>query len=121
MKEGKLAESRLQFAKVIPQDASHRFVGNYLAVEVYLTGSYDSAITIAEKYPERLSGQEDRNWYKLLKQVKLEADGSTTYRKELKEKLDWYFGGKQTRVKLDAWIEGARMNQCYESIPAGLA
>ena len=115
MKEGRLAESSAQFAKVIPQDASHRFVGNYLAVEVYLTGSYDTAITIAEKYPERLSGQEDRNWHKLLKQVKLEADGSASYQKELKEKLNWYFGGKQTRVKLDTWIEGANINHAMKA------
>lgn len=115
MREGKLAEARVQFAKIIPADASHRFVGNYLAVEVYSTGSYDSAISIAEKYPERLSGQDDRYWYTLLKQVKLAADGSASYQRELKEKLDWYFGGKQTKTKLEAWIEGTSTDSAMKT------
>ncbi|XEC95132.1 carboxypeptidase regulatory-like domain-containing protein [Paenibacillus tarimensis] len=102
MKQGKLEEAGEQFAAVMEEDLSHRFIGNYLAVELYTTGSFESAAALADKYPERSYGA--AVWSEVVEALAEEAkqaENPQAYWEELKEKLEWFFNDDQERY--DQW------------------
>ncbi|RKJ15401.1 carboxypeptidase regulatory-like domain-containing protein, partial [Butyricicoccus sp. 1XD8-22] len=53
MKQGKVKEASERFKQVMELDKSHRFVGSWLAVELYDGKTFEHALTIARDYPER--------------------------------------------------------------------
>ncbi|WP_340007157.1 hypothetical protein MHH52_05560 [Paenibacillus sp. FSL K6-0276] len=107
MHQGKLEEAREQFAMALEHDESHRFIGSYLAAELYAGESLSSIITLAERYPENSFGLNGYRWPQMLKQLIAERTKQpNNFDQELKEKLGWYVNG-QTDV-LKQWIEGAK-------------
>ncbi|WP_456276641.1 carboxypeptidase regulatory-like domain-containing protein [Bacillus sp. AK128] len=85
MKQGKLEEARDRFQHVMEEDQSHRFVGNWIAVEIYLNNSYEKALHIAENYPER--GYNQKDWKQMI--IQLESEPI----EDVKHFLDSYFEG----------------------------
>lgn len=105
--QGKLKEAREQFAIALEHDNSHRFIGSYLAAELYAGESLSSVLTLAERYPEHSFGLNGYRWPQMVKQLMTERTKQpSNFEQELKEKLGWYMNG-QTDV-LKQWIEGAK-------------
>ncbi|OMD42480.1 carboxypeptidase-like regulatory domain-containing protein [Paenibacillus odorifer] len=105
--QGKLKEAREQFAIALEHDNSHRFIGSYLAAELYAGESLSSVLTLAERYPEHSFGLNGYRWPQMVKQLVTERTKQpSNFEQELKEKLGWYMNG-QTDV-LKKWIEGAK-------------
>ena len=105
--QGKLKEAREQFAIALEHDNSHRFIGSYLAAELYAGESLSSVLTLAERYPEHSFGLNGYRWPQMVKQLMTERTKQpSNFEQELKEKLGWYMNG-QTDV-LKKWIEGAK-------------
>ncbi|WP_339317180.1 carboxypeptidase-like regulatory domain-containing protein [Paenibacillus sp. FSL R10-2734] len=107
MHQGKIEEAREQFAMAIELDNSHRFIGSYLAVELYAGESLSSAMTLAERYPEHSFGHSGYRWPQMVKQLITERTKQpNNFDQELKEKLGWYVNGQKDTLK--QWIEGAK-------------
>lgn len=105
--QGKLKEAREQFAIALEHDNSHRFIGSYLAAELYAGESLSSVLTLAERYPEHSFGLNGYRWPQMVKQLMNERTKQpSNFEQELKEKLGWYMNG-QTDV-LKKWIDGAK-------------
>ncbi|MBY0098335.1 carboxypeptidase-like regulatory domain-containing protein [Mesobacillus maritimus] len=103
MKQGKLAEAKQTFQQAMELDNENRFVGNWLAVELYTDadGSYDSARGLAKMYPER--GFESRDWYGMIGKMITEKKEFTDYDQDLKHALELYFN--ENHESLNQWIE----------------
>ncbi len=108
MKQGRLAESLKHFENALDNDPSHRFVGNYLAVAIRLSGDFGSTATNAARYLEHSPYDKDTPvWSELIEALTNEANGSgEEYAQKLNEALDLYFGGEQSEV--DEWMAGSR-------------
>jgi len=105
LKQGKLKEAREAFAKAMELDRSHRFVGQYLAVELLLSDTFEAAQSLADRYPERSLGGRQTNWPSLVRSLSTESAASTApaaYWDELQEKLQWALYGSHG-TSLDAW------------------
>lgn len=107
MQQGKLEEARKQFAIALKYDDSHRFIGSFLAAELYAGESLSSVMTLAERYPELSFGHSGYRWPRMIKQLLAEQKNQPkVFDQELKEKLEWYVNG-QTDV-LKQWIASAK-------------
>jgi len=107
MQQGKLKEAREQFAIALEHDNSHRFIGSYLAAELYAGESLSSVLTLAERYPEHSFGLNGYRWPQMLKQLIAERTKQPNdFDQELKEKLGWYMNGQTDAFK--QWIDGAK-------------
>ncbi|MEK5252904.1 carboxypeptidase-like regulatory domain-containing protein [Paenibacillus sp. FSL F4-0125] len=117
--QGKLKEAREQFAIALEHDNSHRFIGSYLAAELYAGESLSSVLTLAERYPEHSFGLNGYRWPQMVKQLINERTKQpSNFEQELKEKLGWYMNG-QTDV-LKKWIEGAKSSALKTFMKAAL-
>ncbi|WP_313429333.1 carboxypeptidase regulatory-like domain-containing protein [Siminovitchia terrae] len=103
MKQGKIKEASERFKQVMELDKSHEFVGSWLAVELYDGKTFEHAIAIAKDYPERLFGNEKRDWFQMVQALQEESKTDPHYRKELKEALDLYF--KNENTELSHWMQ----------------
>lgn len=117
--QGKLKEAREQFAKALALDNSYRFIGSYLAAELYAGESLSSVLTLAERYPEHSFGHSGYRWPQMVKQLITERTKQpSNFDQELQEKLGWYVNG-QTNV-LKKWIEGAKSSALKKFMQAVL-
>lgn len=120
MHQGKLEEAREQFAMALEHDGSHRFIGSYLAAELYAGESLSSVMTLAEHYPEHSFDHNGYRWPQMLKQLIAERTKQpNNFDQELKEKLGWYMNG-QTDV-LKQWIDSTKSSALKTFIQAVLA
>lgn len=103
MKQGRLEEAERWFGQVIRQDKSHRFIGNYLAVHMLYSGSLESTLQLARKYPERMMSS-DTDWAVLVERMLIESEGNSGYTEILKEKLQWGMSGERDAIQL--WTPG---------------
>ncbi|MBD8006315.1 carboxypeptidase regulatory-like domain-containing protein [Bacillus norwichensis] len=103
MKQGKVKEASERFKQVMELDKSHRFVGSWLAVELYDGKTFEHALTIARDYPERPFSDEKRDWFQMVQALQEESKTDPHYRKELKEGLDLYF--KNEHEGLSHWMQ----------------
>ncbi|WP_239616008.1 carboxypeptidase-like regulatory domain-containing protein [Cohnella mopanensis] len=108
MKQRRFEEAAVQLREAIPNDPSHRFVGHYLAVEIYSTGSLESAMRLAEQYPERAPLEKGTpNWSKLVGELELESKAAGDgYAEDMKQALDIYFDGDESR--LNKWLSSTK-------------
>ncbi|MEK3771214.1 carboxypeptidase-like regulatory domain-containing protein [Paenibacillus sp. FSL R5-0887] len=107
MQQGKLEEARKQFAIALKYDDSHRFIGSFLAAELYAGESLSSVMTLAERYPEHSFGHSGYRWPQMIKQLLAERKNQPkVFDQELKEKLEWYVNGKTDVLK--QWIASAK-------------
>lgn len=104
MKQKRFEEAAGHLREAIANDPSHRFVGNYLAVEMYTKDSFESAMRLAKLYPERSPYEQGNpNWGKLVNELERESrDAGDGYAEELKQALEFYFDGNESR--LDEWL-----------------
>jgi tetratricopeptide (TPR) repeat protein len=120
MHQGKLTEARKQFSIALEHDDSHRFIGSYLAAELYAGESLASVLTLAERYPEHSFGLNGYRWPQMIKQLIAERTKQPdNFDQELKEKLGWYMDG-QTDV-LKQWIDSTKSSALKTFIQAVLA
>ncbi|MFD2045095.1 hypothetical protein ACFSTA_15535 [Ornithinibacillus salinisoli] len=106
MKQEKLEESRELFQEVMQKDESNYFVGNWLAVEIYLSEDFNKAIEIAKEHPDKTylgHGETRKDWLTLVKKLQEESVPFTNYEQELKNVLELYF--KSNEEELTQWIE----------------
>ncbi|WP_256758918.1 carboxypeptidase-like regulatory domain-containing protein [Cohnella sp. WQ 127256] len=104
MKQRRFKEAAVELAEAMTEDRSHRFIGNYVAVELYLNETYDSAMKLADQYPERAPFEQGNpNWRQLIQGLKQEGSSiGGSYTKELKMTLEAYFDENQDQ--LDKWM-----------------
>jgi len=103
MKQEKLKEARNLFKKALQMDKGNRFIGTWLAVEIYEGAKYEDVLQLARTYPERPLGDETRHWTSLVSHVQKEAKQFDRYEDEFKEVLLLYF--KDDEEELDEWLE----------------
>ncbi|MCQ6561076.1 tetratricopeptide repeat protein [Paenibacillus mendelii] len=106
MRQGKLKESLERFEQALRVDSSHRFVGNYLAILVYVNPSLDPALKAANQYPERSFGMDSRDWSELVH--KLQEEGK---RVEASQEEDQYGTAGQPDVEVEGRENGDRSEQ----------
>ncbi|MEK4877605.1 MULTISPECIES: carboxypeptidase-like regulatory domain-containing protein [Paenibacillus] len=107
MQQGKLEEARKQFAIALKYDDSHRFIGSFLAAELYAGESLSSVMALAERYPELSFGHSGYRWPQMIKQLLAERKNQPkVFDQELKEKLEWYVNGQKDVLK--QWIASAK-------------
>src|SRR5699024_9054113 len=120
MKQKKLQAARAAFEKAMEMDDSNRFIGNWLAVELYLNESFEKVLDIAKSYPERplerpmikVQGE----WATIITKLKKEGSQSEAYRNKLKEALAIYFKGNEKN--LTDWIDSTEKPAIKEFIKA---
>ncbi|HBZ10972.1 MAG TPA: hypothetical protein DEO65_14055 [Bacillus bacterium] len=103
MKQGKLKEASERFKQVMNRDKSHRFIGSWLAVELYEGKTFEHAMAMAKEYPERPFADENRDWFYMVQALEEESETDPLYRQELKETLDLYF--KNRDKDLSIWMK----------------
>lgn len=108
MKQGRIKEARSSFTQALDQDKSHRFIGSYIALELLTSGSYDIALQLADKYPDR-SLTQLHDWAALVSRMKKEAADSATYSKELHQKIGWFVESKEEQLHQWASSEGGTL------------
>lgn len=108
MKQRRFVEAAALFKEAMKGDPSHRFIGNYLATELYTTGRFDLALKLAEDFPERTPYEQGiPNWSKLVQELEQESKtNGSSYAKDIKMRLESYFDGDQER--LDSWMSTTR-------------
>ncbi|MDF2660054.1 MAG: hypothetical protein K0Q94_2845, partial [Paenibacillus sp.] len=120
--QSRFDEALAYFEQAMRLDGSHRFVGLYLAVEIYTDRSMEEALRIAKAYPEHFVGPPQRNWVRLVDAMGEESAASSqvkTYMDELREKLEWVFQGDEERLR--SWIAATRQDGMKEFVRAVMA
>ncbi|MBT2291020.1 carboxypeptidase regulatory-like domain-containing protein [Paenibacillus albidus] len=104
MQQGKLDEARQQFAIALEQDDSHRFIGSFLAAELYAGAPLHAVLELAERYPDHSFGGSGNRWPLMIgKLISAKARHPELFEQQLQEKLQWYVEGQEDR--LEQWIE----------------
>lgn len=118
MKQRRFVEAAALFQEAMKGDPSHRFIGNYLATELYTTGRFKSAMKLAEDFPERSPYEQGNpNWSKLVQELEQESKtNGSSYAKDIKMSLENYFDGDQER--LDRWMSTTRQKALKAFIQA---
>jgi len=97
MQQRRIPEAAERFREAMESDPSHRFVGNFLAVELYAGRTLHEASRLAEAYPERAPYDPGTPvWQNLIAGLEKERDrlgDAAGYAKELKTALESYFDG----------------------------
>ncbi|RED64927.1 carboxypeptidase-like regulatory domain-containing protein [Cohnella lupini] len=107
MNQGRLPESLEHFENAMENDPSHRFVGNFLATGLRLSGDFASAAISASRYMEHSPYDKDTpDWSELIKAMANEAKSThERYVQALNQALDLYFRGEQSLI--DDWLASA--------------
>ncbi|WP_010098844.1 carboxypeptidase-like regulatory domain-containing protein [Ornithinibacillus scapharcae] len=117
MKQGKHDKADSQFREAMRIDGSHRFVGLWIANEMYRNGLSESVLEIAIEYPFHSYGTgSGTDWLQLVKSTISESDQFESYEVELKEVLNLYFNGEIE--KLDKWINTTNKSSLKELLKA---
>ncbi len=98
MQQGKFETAENQLMDIIEMDYSNQFIGDLIAVNLYLHESIPKALTLAKRYPERLSAEQMTDWVTLLQQMEMEAATTSDYDDFLKKVLDLYMKGKEKEL-----------------------
>jgi len=76
MKQRRTEEATMQFREAMERDPSHRFVGNFLAAELYAGRSFAEVSKLAEAYPERAPYETGAPvWKRLIGELERESAG----------------------------------------------
>ncbi|ASA19433.1 hypothetical protein [Paenibacillus donghaensis] len=120
LRQGQLEEARKLLATALQEDGSHRYVGSYLAAELYAGEPLSDVIQLAERYPEHSYGHTGYRWTLLLKQLDAErgAGQQPAYDKQWMEKLGWYIHGQNE--PLEKWLEGSSESPALKALMTAL-
>ncbi|WP_042142855.1 carboxypeptidase-like regulatory domain-containing protein [Paucisalibacillus sp. EB02] len=103
MKQGKHVEANKQFKEAMKKDGSNRFVGHWIANELYRMGLKEEVVHIARDYPYHLYGGEaGPNWLLLMNSIMKESKNHKDYEKELNNVLEMYF--TNNKEALENWL-----------------
>ncbi|MEN2768433.1 carboxypeptidase-like regulatory domain-containing protein [Ornithinibacillus xuwenensis] len=108
MKQGKFKDADEQFKEAMKKDPSHRFVGNWIANELYWNGISDKTREIAKENPERSYGENNPDWSSMVSQLIAESTEFSMYQQELNQVLEMYFNGEQ--AELAKWHQSTEMD-----------
>lgn len=97
MRQGKLEEARKHFATIIPLDKRHRFVGHWLALEIYLETPINKVSELAKDYPER--GSNSTEWSRMLNSIEEEHLVTQLAKDYLLKGLSYHVQGKSEEVE----------------------
>ncbi|MEI3604415.1 carboxypeptidase-like regulatory domain-containing protein [Pseudogracilibacillus sp. SE30717A] len=99
MKQGDIQSAETEWIKVMEMDKSNQFIGDLIAINLYLHESIPKALILAETYPERSHGEEQKtNWITILRQMQNEAAQTEDYTEGLKDILALYMIGENKEV-----------------------
>lgn len=102
LKQGRVQEGEAQLRQAQENDPSNRFIGNYIASVIYLSGTFDTAEELARLYPERSYYDHDNpDWSELVRGLREESQdlNDKAYVSKLKEALRVCFGGDQKHIE----------------------
>ncbi|WP_234982577.1 carboxypeptidase-like regulatory domain-containing protein [Ornithinibacillus halophilus] len=105
LKQGKVEDSIPLFKEAMKKDNSHRFVGNWLAAELYIGSSFENVLKIAEEYPDRsyIGYREQRtDWVQIISHMEKERQEVPEYQQQLRKVLEMYFQGVDRDI--DEWL-----------------
>ena len=108
LKQGRIHEGEEQLRQAQENDPSNRFIGDYIASVIYLSGKLDAAEDLARQYPERSYYQEDNpDWGELVRGLAEESRNRSDalYFSKLNEALRICFSEDQMRI--DDWMAGS--------------
>jgi thioredoxin-like negative regulator of GroEL len=112
MKQGKIQEAKRVFREAMELDPGNRFIGSWLALELYEGSSFKQTEALAEKYPERSFAGERKNWAHMIRDMAAEAEGDRSYRSELQQVLEWFLDGREE--ELEDWLSASDKEKLKE-------
>ncbi|WP_017754808.1 hypothetical protein [Calidifontibacillus oryziterrae] len=83
MRQGDLKKAQQLLYEVLENDPSRRFVGNLIAIELYLNSTIGNALRVAEQYPQR--DYDSPDWVSIVKNL------SDVQKLDINEALELYF------------------------------
>lgn len=87
MKQGRMEEAEGFLMDSLQHDLSHRFIGAYLACDLYLDGSLKHAAQLAEQFPDRSRSDTSLDWTELVDAMINEAASSSAYPRMLQDNI----------------------------------
>lgn len=93
LKQEKYEEARAQFQLVMEQGYRHEYIGEWIALELFLGDSLDNAVELAKEHPEQGIYDVRVDWELLIKNLQLEEEQFDGYIEELEVVLGWQFKG----------------------------
>ena len=119
LQQGQLEEAREQFAIALAEDDSHRFIGSYLAAELYAGEALPTVLKLAEQYPEHSFDVSGYRWPLMIKQlIAQRASQPDNFDEQLNEKLSWYVNGQTDLLK--KWIQESDASALKDFMNAAL-
>ncbi len=104
MFQGEYKKAAELHKEAIEAGGDHRYIGNLLALEIYLGADFEKVIELANVYPyhEHIAGSEGFvHWASLLQSVKKDVEADEEALKMLKQGLKLYFTDEQ--AELENW------------------
>ncbi|WP_203556637.1 carboxypeptidase-like regulatory domain-containing protein [Bacillus sp. B15-48] len=103
MKQKQFVEARSVFKRAMDLDRENRFIGNWLAVELYMGESFTAVAQLAEQYPQRNLGGNPPNWAGVIRKMAEEASTDPEYRHAFNEGFELYISDQTDELSL--WLE----------------
>jgi tetratricopeptide (TPR) repeat protein len=98
MRQGLLEEARRYFAKIIPMDRSHRFVGHWLALELFAGTPINEVEELSKQYPER-GWRGSSDWSRLINSMEKEQLNTQAAKEYLQIGLKYHIKGESENLK----------------------
>lgn len=94
LKQEKYEEARAQFQLVMEQGYRHEFIGEWIALELFLGEPLDKVVELAKEHPELGIYDVRIDWELLIKNLQQEEVQFEGYMEELEAVLEWHFKGE---------------------------
>lgn len=101
MKRGKVEEARAKLQEVMEYGHRHDFIGEWIALELYMGTPMEMVEELARQYPEQGIYEVRIDWESLVKNLQREKEQYDGYEEELKDVMGWVVKGETT--ELEAW------------------
>ncbi len=102
LKQEKYEEAKLQFQLVMEQGYRHEYIGDWLALELFLGAPFDYVAELGQEHPEQGIYDVMVDWEHLIKNLQSEEGQFDGYREELEEVIGWHF--KEENERLEDWL-----------------
>ncbi|KMJ58329.1 hypothetical protein AB685_10520 [Bacillus sp. LL01] len=102
MKQGKYEEARTHFQLVMEQGHRHEYIGEWIALELYLGTPMKLVEELGRQHPEQGIYEVRIDWERLIKNLQREKEQFDGYEDEVKRLTGW-FVNEETDA-MEAWI-----------------
>ncbi|WP_412977251.1 hypothetical protein [Ornithinibacillus sp. 179-J 7C1 HS] len=116
MKQGYHEDADHEFKEAMKKDGSNRFVGHWIANELYRKGLTEYVTQIAKDNPFHSYSGNEANWLVILNNCIEESKSFSDYEKELTKVLEIFFAGDTE--ELDNWLAYTNKPQMKKLIEA---